>query len=326
MSAIAVSIAECEGATDCDVQLLSDSACETAIQYTEYGNYTSFLGYIPYFTPDPPIMFVASSCGRSFANFYNSSWGLVHTSTFTNVSATECVLVNSTVPPNLVFVLSLAGIDRNETVLIKRSPPTDTVFFSRLVSSVGYESGNAVIDVQLTPTYRYPWCCTFPESFVSDAFQFNRLTGTSTCGIDDVVTYRIISDQPSSVTALNASFDEWTFVFANPLNETCGLVSAGNELTDPFIAVVVVPVVVPPTPPDVNAPSTGVIVGATIAIVLPLLIVLGFLVALKFKQKTVPESVQTKVKGVEAKTRREMIEDQYNQLSQYRNSTLNTNT
>lgn len=315
MSAIGVSIAECEGATDCDVNLLSDSACETAIQYTEYGNYTSFLGYIPYFTPTPPIMFVASSCGRSFANFYNSSWGLVHTTTFTNVSATECVMVNSTVPPNLVFVLSLAGIDRNETVVIKRSKPSNTVFFSRLVSSAGYENGDAVIDVQLTPTYGYPWCCDFPETFTSDAYTFNRFTGTSTCGIDDVVTYRIRSNQPTSVSVVNASYDQWTFVFSNPVNESCGFTINGNQLTDPFVAVVNVPTVAPPTPPDANAPGTGVIVGIVLGTVIPLLVLMCCLVLFRYRKKLVPEVVKKKAEEIKKQSERERLEQIYADLA-----------
>jgi hypothetical protein len=243
MTAMLVSMAECDGALDCYADELYDSHCSTDIDYIEYGyQYISYMGYIVHYTSQPPIGFIASSCGNSTADFFDSNWLRIHTTAF-SMQDDECHMVNSTVANNAVFVLKLRDLGSSQSVTIIRKQPTDVIFFSRHVSMVDYADDVVTIRVELTATYdSYPYCCPFPESFVSDDYTFLRTVDEEhTCGVSDIVTYELQSSNPSSITTLNTTHERWIFEFDEPTNESCGSLINSNALTDAFTVSLDVP-------------------------------------------------------------------------------------
>lgn len=267
----------CSGYPDCDVTLLSDANCSTPITYTEYGaNYTGFIGYIPYYTTIPPVIFEASSCGVSAGSFYYMNGTLVYTTPFVNDPTNgTCIMQNpmTTFSDNLLFIMQLSQIGANETITIKRAQPMNTVFFSRSVVSATVNNNLATIQVDLMPTYSYPYCCRFPDTFVSTSYTFRRTNQITTCGVDDIVTYTLNSSSPTSIQEINSTYYLWTFQISNPVNESCGLISEGNSITDPFtVSILVRNSVVPVVPAFVVKPNAVEITSIVVGVIVPCIV------------------------------------------------------
>lgn len=286
----------CDGIPTCEIRQISDAACTTPLQYTETNNQTSLAAYVTYYTPTPPLEFLASNCGNSRAEFFDLNWNLVHTSPIINNTAGACVVQNNTNTPNLILVMLLSQIGSNETITFKRSQPINTVFFSRLVSASSVDNNTATIQVQLTPTYNYPYCCAFPQSFYSNAYIFNRTLASTTCGVDDVVTYTLRSRSPTTITEINSTYVLWTFDISRPTNESCGLLIDGDELTDPFVVSIVVKKSnIPVVPTNIVSPTGYDISAVVISIVVPVvLLLLWAIYVIRTRQKTYLDVLNSK--------------------------------
>ncbi len=248
---------------------LEDFLCAQTLEYSAIQNNS---WYISYFTATPSITVLAPSCGSSYASFTNATGFVVQTTPLL-LSEEGCILRNTSQPNNLLMTLVLAGMGSSQEFTLKRRPPDNIVFFARHVSAAVYQSPNARIDVQLTSTYPYPNCCGFPTTFLSDAYVFTQISAIGQCGVPEVVTYRLLSADPTTKTFINDTYELWTFDFTDPSNSSCG--GTGNTLTDPFSASVYVRL--PPKPhilpglPEVNG---GIVAGIVITVLFFLVLVL----------------------------------------------------
>lgn len=240
-----ISRATCDGLEDCVLVEIPDRrSCSFSVPYQEQDDPgVDLRSFVRSYTRTPGITF-DPPCGQSLGTFFDPTtrdpfsleswvWTQVHQTSF-NESDGKCVLSQDPPRDSLVAVFDLKNLGYDREVVFGRLDPQNQVFFSIANPRISWSrSTGVVIRIELNRNWIFPDCCDLPEGFVSGSSLFHLDEYESTCDIRDSGDYVAFNVLPTLTYSFNDTFDYWVFDI-QPQNETCGKISLGNRISDPF--------------------------------------------------------------------------------------------
>lgn len=181
---------------------------------------------------DRPFV-LASPCDQARMRVYDpqtpgatSIWNMTHESGFSNETCAPDI------PPRPGAMVVI-----DDSFGVYRPIPVHTTFFDRVSVRGTWLKTHMLVYTELL---RRDPCCAFPSVFLGLNNATCVMTAReSTCGIADAAEYACIVTHPTLRTQVNLTHAEFVFGVI-PIDESCGLMTNGNRLTDAFGASVVV--------------------------------------------------------------------------------------